>query len=120
MTNARWLIAGAFVVCGSLPSLAGPCATAIDAMQAQVDAALEARAAAGPTARESEGALMHRQPTPGSIAAAEARLGDISPQAMEAIAASMARARRADAAGDAKACERALAEVKAAITPRGN
>ena len=55
-------------------------------MQARVDAALEAKAASGPAARESAGALMDRQPTPGSIAAAEERLGDLSAQTTEVVA----------------------------------
>jgi hypothetical protein len=98
-------------------SHAGPCSQEIDRMQAQVDAKLEARAAAGPAARESPGALLHRQPTPGSIAAAENKLGDVSSQTAETIAAAMARAREADRAGDQSACEQALADVQRAIGP---
>ena len=43
---------------------AGPCADAIDAMQARIDAALEAKAAAGPTGKEGVPAGMSVQPTP--------------------------------------------------------
>jgi hypothetical protein len=86
-------------------------------MQAQVDARLQAKAAAGPAARESTAATMDRQPTPGSIAAAEARLGEVSPQTIKAVAAAMARAREADRAGDKSAWEQARADVQRAIGP---
>ena len=86
-------------------------------MQARVDAALDAKAASGPAARESAGALMDRQPTPGSIAAAEERLGDLSAQTTEVVAQGLVRARAADSAGDKNACEQALAEVQRAISP---
>jgi hypothetical protein len=86
-------------------------------MQARIDAKLEAKAASGPAARESAGALMNRQPTPGSIAAAEERLGDLSAQATEVAAQALSRARAADSAGDRSACEQALADVQRAIGP---
>src|SRR5215471_1927162 len=54
---------------------AGPCSAEIYSMEARVDARLQAKAADGPTLPESGEALLHRQPTPGSIAAAESRLG---------------------------------------------
>ena len=85
-------------------------------MQAAIDARLEAKAAAGPAARESTAATMNRQPTPESIAAAEARLGEVSHR-IEAVAAAMARARDADRVGDKSACEQALADVQRAIGP---
>ena len=96
-------------------SHAGPCSPQIDRMQARVDAMIAATAAAGPTGRESDAALMNRQPTPGSIAAAEERLGE-GARAQRALAA-MAQARAADQAGDNGACERALADVQRAIGP---
>jgi hypothetical protein len=89
----------------------GPCVDAIDAMQGRIDAALEAKAAAGPTGKEGVPAGMSVQPTPRSIAAAEEKLGDVSPQTVAAVAEGMARARTADAAGDATACDKALADV---------
>jgi len=93
-------------------SLAGPCSPQIDQVQAKIDAKLEAIAAAGRPARESIAATMHRQPTPESIAAAEANLGDLSPESVQAAEAFMTRARDADGAGDQSACERALAEAQ--------
>jgi hypothetical protein len=53
---------------------------------------------------------MHHQPTPGSIAGAEAKLGDVSPGKVQAVEALMTRAREADCAGDQDAGEQALAE----------
>lgn len=96
-------------------SLAGPCSGDIDRMQARIDAKLQANAAAGPTARESTAATMHRQPTPESIAAAEARLGELSDQTIGAIAQAMTQARAADAAGDGSTCEQALANIRRVI-----
>jgi hypothetical protein len=98
-------------------SYAGPCSPQIDRMQSRVDARLESRAAAGPQARESTSAMMHHQPTPGSIAAAEEGVGDLSPQMAEAARQAMARARAADSAGDKGACEEALADVQRVISP---
>jgi hypothetical protein len=96
---------------------AGPCAAQIDEMQARFDAKLALAARSRPTARESVAATDHRQPTPDSIAAAEARLGDLSPRTIEAIESGMTRARKADAEGNKAACEAALAEVRRAIGP---
>jgi hypothetical protein len=108
--------AAAFVLTVSA-AYGGPCADAIDAMQGRIDAALEAKAAAGPTGREGVPAGMSVQPTPRSIATAEEKLGDISPQTVAAVGEGMARARAADAAGDASACEKALAGVQRVIAP---
>ena len=53
--------------------------------------------------------------TPGSIAAAEEKLGSLSPDQVDAARQAMARARAADAAGDKAACQQALAEVQALL-----
>ena len=58
---------------------------------------------------------MHRQPTPGSIAAAESKLDELSSDTGEAVKAAMARARKTDLANDKSACEQALADVQRAI-----
>lgn len=116
MTIGRLLVVGAASFAASISACgAGPCSDEILRTQVQVDARLEARAAAGPVARESTEALEHRQPTPGSIAAAESGLGEVSAQTVEAVAAAMARAREADRAGDRSACEQALADVRRTI-----
>jgi hypothetical protein len=96
-------------------SYAGPCTSEIEHMQVRIDARLDAAAAAGPTARESTAATMHRQPTPGAIAAAEERLGDASAGSVDSLKLAMARARAADGAGDKTGCEQALADAQRAI-----
>lgn len=95
------------------PGLAGPCTPEIDRVQAQVDARIAAVAGAGPTGAESSAARLHRQPTPGSIAAAEQKLGEGKPE--EAALEALARARTADAAGDKTGCDEALGVVKKAL-----
>jgi hypothetical protein len=92
---------------------AGPCSHAIDHIQARVDALIETTAAAGRAGRESRGALMHRQPTPASIAAAEQKLGDGTRP--ERALAAIAQARAADRAGNKRACQRALADARRAL-----
>ncbi|SRR6266545_1429354 len=111
------VLSAAVLAASSVIGYAGVCSHDVDRMQARVDAKLEALAAAGPVARESAGALMHRQPTPGSIAAAEKNLGEISSPTVEAVRAAMARAREADRVGDEAACREALSDVQRAIGP---
>ena len=57
------------------PCHAGPCSKQIEELQIQIDAKLNAAAAAGPAGDETTAATDHRQPTPKSIAAAEVKLG---------------------------------------------
>ncbi|MGO4704239.1 hypothetical protein AB4072_00480 [Microvirga sp. 2MCAF38] len=95
----------------SIPALAGPCTKMIDRAQAGVDARIDTRAARGPSSPESTGALLHHQPTPGSIAGAEQKAGEGS--RAEKSLALLARARKADAAGDKAGCESALQELRA-------
>jgi hypothetical protein len=110
------LSAGALAASG-IGSHAGPCSDEIYRMEARVEVTLQSKAGAASTAPETPEALLHRQPTPRSIAAAESRLGVASPQTVDAITKEMARAREADGAGDLDACERALANVQSAIGP---
>jgi hypothetical protein len=102
-------------VASTMACAAGPCASEIAAMQARLDANLATIARSGPTAPESAGALEHHQPTPGSIAAAERKLGEIPPEANQPITKAMAKAQEADQAGDKAACEQALEEVERTI-----
>jgi hypothetical protein len=94
---------------------AGPCSKQIEETQVQIDSRLNAAAAAGPAAAETSAAMMHRQPTPKSIAGAEEKLGDISPETVRLVAEAMTRARQADAADDRAGCERALDDARRAI-----
>ena len=116
MQQMMALVAAALAL-STLPGFAGPCSQAIDQMQAKINARLEATAGVGRAAPESSAATMHRQPTPGSIAAAEGKLGELSPQTLETIAAAMTRARAADQAGDQSGCEQALADAQRTLGP---
>jgi hypothetical protein len=109
------MLSAAIVVAVTSSSYAGPCSREIDRVQARIDAKLDARAAKGPSEKEGTGALLHRQPTPGSIAAAEQRLGEASAKTDNAVTQAMARARAADGAGDKSKCEQALAEARRAL-----
>ena len=118
MITIRILIFSAMAIAATASTTyAGPCSDKVDAMQARIDAKLEAKAAAGPTAKEGVLATMNMQPTPASIAAAEEKLGDISPKKVKAIKRGMARARVADKVGDLRACRKALAAVQRVLGP---
>ncbi len=91
-------------------SYAGPCSPDIERMQGSVEAMAVATAAAGPAGRQSTAAMTHRQPTPGSVAEATSKV-DEAARAKRAQAA-IAQARAADSAGDRRACERALSDVR--------
>ena len=101
-------LAAVALIAGSAACNAGPCTTQIAQLERQIrstEAASPPGGAGEPSAPQSVGAQLHHQPTPGSVARAE----------HEAIAdgdAAIERARRADAAGDAAACAKALTEAK--------
>ena len=118
MIKLRLVLFGGMVIAGSMSTAyAGPCSDAIDTMQARIDAKLEAKAAAGPTAKQGVAAGMSVQPTPASIAAAEEKLDEISPKKVKAIRRGMARARVADKVGDLRPCRKALAAVQRVLGP---
>lgn len=116
MRNYLAAAAAIMFVMSGIACLAGPCLPEIASMRARLDARLEARAATGSTAPESQNALRHHQPTPQSLAAVERGLGELSAEKGKIIADAMARALDADHAGDREACERALEEVRQAIS----
>jgi hypothetical protein len=105
------------LIASTIVCSAGPCSLEISKTQALLNAWLEATAGAAPLAAESSSALRHRQPTPSSIASAEAELGEISADKAKIIGEAMARARAADQSGDRATCDEALAEVKRTIGP---
>ena len=98
-------------------TLAGPCSADIDAMMVKFDAALNAKATGLSAKQQSTVGGRHVQPTPNSMAAAEAKAGGISPETIEQIRVSMQRARAANAVGDNVACKEALAEAQRMIGP---
>lgn len=91
---------------------AGPCANDIFQADTAINKRLDAIAANGKPAAESDFATMHRQPTPATIAGAEEKVGDIPETGVQDIRKFMAEARQADDAGDKAACEKALSEAK--------
>ncbi len=116
MTMRRAFVVSALGLCLlTLPCQAGPCTKDIESMQARIGAHLGKTAAAGPSAKQSVQAQMHRQPTPGSMASAERQLGELSPSTIVKVNAAMDRAQKADDAGDVAGCNQALAEVEQAI-----
>ena len=115
VSSQALLLGAAGLVASVTASHAGPCTAQIEAVQAQVDARSAAIAAAGPVARESTAARLHREPTPGSIARAEESLGEGA--SIERALSTLERAREADRVGNKGNCEQALAEARRAIGP---
>jgi hypothetical protein len=113
VTVQTLLVSAAAMVLAILPSRAGPCTSEIDRLQAEVDAKIAAIAAAGPTAPESVDATLSHEPTPGSLAETEQKLGEGS-EMTDAVAA-LKRAREADNANDKTACDEALADVQSLL-----
>ncbi|AWM87399.1 hypothetical protein [Microvirga sp. 17 mud 1-3] len=116
MVIARTAALSAAFVFLSIPAgHAGPCIAAIDRLQAQLDTRVDTTAGAGSASRESTGALLHREPTPESIARAEGALGE--GKALQAGLEALGRAREADKAGDENACQHFLEEAQKSLKP---
>jgi glutamate synthase domain-containing protein 2 len=105
----------AALILSTLPSYSGPCSQQIEQTQVRIDAELDSIARAGATGKQSVAATLSHQPTPRSIARAEVAIGEFSPEAQQALAEAMDRAREADASGDGTACDRALDDARRAI-----
>jgi hypothetical protein len=104
----------AAVASSTQPSRADSCSQDIDHAWIQVNAKIQARSAAGRSVPQSAIALLHRQPTRSSVAAAEKTLVDVW-LPMETAVAALSRAGEADRANDRIACAEALAEVQRMI-----
>ncbi len=100
----------------AIPAYAASCAVQIDQVQAQLDAALAQHAKTAPFAAESKSATLSHQPTPGSIARTEDKIGAWS--GGDKAVAALGRARDAQAAGDTAACFKALRKAKRAISSK--
>jgi hypothetical protein len=101
-------LAGAALVAGVTAAQAGPCTKQIATVEQQIQqlqATPSSSGAGQPSAQQTVGAQLHHQPTPGSIENAQSK-------ANAEGSAALGRARKADAAGDAKACAAALDEAK--------
>jgi hypothetical protein len=94
----RCALIAAPIVLSTVSSYAGPCSPEINRMQSSVDAISVVMAATGPPGRQTTAAMTHRQPTPSSIAEAEAKLAEEA-RAKRAMAA-LAQARAADRVGE--------------------
>ena len=92
-------------------SYAGPCTDEIYQADIAIGKRLDAIAAQGKAAPESTFATTHHQPTPQSVARAEAQVGDLSEADLNTLTQDMEAARKADAANDHAGCEKALADV---------
>jgi hypothetical protein len=115
MTMLRLGFAGLAAFLFIEPALAGPCTAEIDRAQVRLDSRIDAVAGAGATGTQSSAAEAHRQPTPGSVARAEEKLGEGT--SLEPALAALAQARKADAEGDRAGCETALGEVVRIVGP---
>ena len=91
---------------------AGPCTDEIYQADEAINRRLDAIAGQGKTAAQSTFATLHRQPTPATVAGAEAKAGDISAEDAKQVREYMTEARKADDANDRDACEKALAEAR--------
>jgi hypothetical protein len=96
------------------PGNAGPCTREIDREWVEVGAKLQARVGAGRSYSQSAIGLLHRQPTPSSVAVAEEKIADMWIPLETAVIA-LARAREADHANDAGTCKEALFAAQRAL-----
>ena len=112
--RAMALSVASLVLCASAAH-AGPCTGEIYDADIAINKRLDAAAAKGKSAAESTFATMHRQPTPQTVAGAEAKVGDLSEADVKALTEFMEEARKADAGGDRPACEKALAAVRGVL-----
>lgn len=98
------LAATAVMLAGVDAARSGPCAEEIALLERQV-AASAPGPQSGPTGEQTVGAQLHHQPTPGSVEQAEHVANKDADQAL-------ARAKQADAAGNAADCNAALKRAR--------
>jgi hypothetical protein len=108
MHNPDWwigkvCIACTVLLCGASAALSGPCTAQIAQLEQQISVAPGPET--GPTAPQTVGAQLHRQPTPGTVEHAEHVANTDADAALD-------RARKADAAGNAAECNTAIVEAK--------
>lgn len=96
--------AAAAVLASAGVAHSGPCTARIAALEQQVRA-LPPGPKSGPTFSQTLGAQLHHQPTPEDVEHAQQIARKQADAALEA-------ARKADAAGNASACDAALTEAK--------
>jgi hypothetical protein len=96
------------------PGHAGPCAREIDRAWVEVGARIQARVGTGRSSIQGTIGLLHHQPTPSSIAAAEEKVGDMWVPLETAVIA-LARAREADHLNETGTCKEALMAAQRAF-----
>ncbi|PZQ85985.1 MAG: hypothetical protein DI549_00420 [Ancylobacter novellus] len=107
------LVFAAFLLASAPAALASPCEQAVKDTQEALDRLLADLAATGPSATESDDALLSHEPTPGGIADVEAEIGDgVAPEKAQKALDS---ARAAVAAGDEEKCQKDVAAARDAI-----
>jgi hypothetical protein len=104
------VLGAAAIALTTSPSRASPCAQKIDRAWLDIGTKIQARIGAGRSVPQSTIALLHHQPTPASIAAAEEKPGERW-MSMEAAAVALARAGEAERANDTSSCEQAIGEA---------
>src|SRR5262245_2132791 len=104
MKSTATFVVGVALGLGVASAHAGPCTNAIAKFEQEVRQSA-GNPDAGPTARQTVGAQLDRQPTPGSVARAEA-------SAQATFEAALARAKRLDARGKRVGCTRALVAAR--------
>lgn len=111
MTRTAIIIAVslATLMLGVASASADMCTGSIAKLQAQADAAIEARVAAQPWQSESLSALRGYQPTPRSLATAGGSAK------LQRVLSALDRARSADRAGDLNRCNHELARATAGL-----
>jgi hypothetical protein len=112
----RWILVlcVAAITLSTSPGNAGPCTREIDREWVEVGAKCQARIGAGRSYIQGDVGLLHHQPTPSSVAAAEGKVGDMWVPLETAVIA-LARAREADHANDAGTCKEALIAAQRAF-----
>jgi hypothetical protein len=106
------VLGGVLLAVSTVQSSAGPCSQQIHDVRVAAASRLDAIAGAGKAGAETPYATMHRQPTPNSVAGAEAKLGELSAPDTDAFAQAMERADQADENGDLSSCEQALSDAE--------
>jgi hypothetical protein len=114
------MLASAALALAITPAHANQCSQDVHETMVEIADRLTAIAEAGRTARETQRATMHRQPTPSSIAQAEMQLGELPVTAIRAYQESMQRVADADSANNPLVCRQALKDVRDALTSRSS
>jgi hypothetical protein len=93
-----------FVLVAIAGARAGPCTSDIGRLETQIKLSAS-NPIVGPTATQTVGAQLHRQPTPGEIQNAETKANADADAALD-------RARKADGKNDATGCREALRQAR--------